>query len=363
MAVGDIKHFPRGGFKMNKSISVAVLLTGMVLQPVSAQITKAQLGELLFFDTTLSEPSGQACASCHDPAAGFADPDQHLPVSEGVIPGRFGTRNSPSASYALFYPEFTLKSGIQGGQFWDGRAANLTEQAKGPFLNPVEMNNPDRASVIAKILATDYAAEFESICGPSSNTDAAYQCMAEAIADFESTAVFRAFSSRYDAVKAGLASFTAQEAQGEALFNGRAKCAHCHSLGGGNSPDLFTDSKFHNIGLPPNPEIFQLRPDLPADFRDLGLGAVLNDPKQNGKFKTVHIRNVALTPPYMHNGVLKTLKDVVHFYNTRDIPGEWPAPEVPETVDGKFLGDLGLTDQEEDAIVSFMETLSDGYLP
>ncbi|HEY9050055.1 MAG TPA: cytochrome c peroxidase, partial [Gammaproteobacteria bacterium] len=295
-------------------------------------------------------------------AAGFADPDRHLPVSEGVIPGRFGTRNSPSASYALFYPEFTLKSGIMGGQFWDGRAANLTEQAKGPFLNPVEMNNPDEANVISKIQATSYAADFEAICGPSTNITAAYQCMAEAIAEFETTAVFRPFTSKYDAVQAGRASFTAQEAAGLKLFTGRGKCSHCHSLGGGGSPDVFTDSKFHNLGLPKNPEIFQLRPDLPADFRDLGLGAVLNDPKQNGKFKTVHIRNITLTPPYMHNGVLPTLKDVVHFYNTRDIPGEWPAPEVPETMDGKFLGDLGLTSAEEDAIVKFMEPLTDGYV-
>ena len=326
-------------------------------------LTKAELGERLYFDTSLSEPAGQGCVSCHDPAAGFADPDQHLPVSEGAVPGRFGTRNSPSASYALFYPEFTLKGGIQGGQFWDGRALNLTEQAKGPFLNPVEMNNPDRASVIAKILATDYAVDFENICGPSSNIDAAYQCMAEAIAEFETTTPFRAFTSKYDAVQKGLAVFTAQEERGLDLFTGRAKCAHCHSLGGGKDPDVFTDSKFHNLGLPANPEIFQLRPDLPVDFRDLGLGGVLNDPKEYGKFKTVHIRNVALTAPYMHNGVLKTLKEVVHFYNTRDVPGEWPAPEVPETLDSKFLGDLGLSSEEEDAIVSFMETLTDGFVP
>ena len=348
---------------MKKINMLAAVLLVAAQSPVLAQISKAQLGELLFFDTTLSEPSGQACASCHDPAAGFADPDQHLPVSEGVIPGRFGTRNSPSASYALFYPEFTLKSGIKGGQFWDGRAANLTEQAKGPFLNPVEMNNPDMASVISKILATDYAAEFETLCGPTSNIEAAYQCMAEAIGEFETTAPFRAFSSKYDAVQAGLASFTVEEQRGLDLFTGRAKCAHCHSLGGGKNPDVFTDSSFHNLGLPANPEIFQLRPDLPPDFRDLGLGAVLNDPKHDGKFKTVHIRNVAITPPYMHNGVLPTLKDVVHFYNTRDVPGEWPEPEVPENIDGKFLGDLGLSDAEENAIVRFMETLTDGYMP
>ena len=347
---------------MKKIQILSLLLAASVIQPVSA-LTKAELGGRLYFDNTLSEPAGQSCASCHDPAFGFADPDQHLPVSEGVIPGRFGTRNSPSAAYALFYPTFTLKGGIQGGQFWDGRAATLTEQAKGPFLNPVEMNNPDMASVISKIQATDYVADFETICGPSTSVEAAYQCMAEAIADFEKTVMFRPFTSKYDAVQAGLASFTAREQRGLALFTGRGKCSHCHSLGGGKEPDIFSDFKYHNIGRPANPEIFQLRPDLPADFRDLGLGAVLNDPKQNGKFKTVHIRNITLTPPYMHNGVLATLKDVVHFYNTRDVPGEWPAPEVPETISSSFVGDLGLSADEEDDIVLFMQTLTDGYMP
>ena len=348
---------------MKPSTLVGLILSLFFSSIASAALTKSQLGEKLFFDASLSEPAGQSCASCHDPAFGFADPDRNLPVSEGVIPGRFGTRNSPSASYALFFPEFTLKSGIKGGQFWDGRAANLTEQAKGPFLNPVEMNNPDRASVILKIQATAYATDFEALCGPSSNIDAAYDCMAEAIALFETTTPFKQFSSKYDAVQAGTASFTAVEARGLKLFTGTGKCSHCHDLGSGKDPDIFTDAKFHNLGLPANPEIFVLRPDLPADFRDLGLGGVLNDPAEYGKFKTTHLRNVALTPPYMHNGVLKTLKEVVNFYNTRDIPGMWPAPEVPETVDGQFLGDLGLTSAEEDAIVTFMQTLSDGYLP
>lgn len=341
---------------------LVMLLAGAVVQPAFAVLTKAQLGEKLYFDTSLSEPAGQACASCHEPSAGFADPDRHLPVSEGVIPGRFGTRNSPSAAYALFYPEFTLKSGILGGQFWDGRAANLTEQAKGPFLNPVEMNNPDQASVIAKIQATPYAADFETVCGPSTNIAAAYQCMAEAIGLFETTGLFRPFTSKYDAVQARRASFTADEAAGLKLFTGRGKCSNCHVLGSGKSPDLFTDSKFQNLGLPKNPMIYQLRPDLPADFRDLGLGGVLNDPRHYGKFKTTHLRNIAITPPYMHNGVLATLKDVVHFYNTRDIPGAWPPPEVPENMDATFMGDLGLTSDEEDQIVKFMETLTDGYV-
>src|SRR3990172_6921315 len=132
--------------------------TSMALTP------REQLGKNLFFDTNLSEPVGQSCSSCHDPAAGFADPDQNLPVSEGVIPGRFGGRNSPAAAYATFSPLFTLSGGVQGRQFWDGRAIDLAAQARGPFLNPVEMNNTSRAQVIGKVLASAYASQFTQQC-------------------------------------------------------------------------------------------------------------------------------------------------------------------------------------------------------
>jgi len=120
------------------------------------------LGKKLYFDENLSEPAGQSCASCHHQNVGFADPDVHLPVSEGVIPGRFGNRNFPGAAYAVFFPEFSYSSNVAiGGQFRDGRATNFTEQAKGPFLNPLEMNNPDKATVIADIQASNYVNLFE----------------------------------------------------------------------------------------------------------------------------------------------------------------------------------------------------------
>ena len=140
----------------SKPVSAALVAAALVwaasaqAAPLTAQ---EQLGKNIYFDAQLSEPAGQACASCHDTGAGFADPDRHLPVSEGVIPGRFGNRNSPSAAYATFFPPFTTKGGIRGGQFWDGRAATLAEQAKGPLLNPLEMDNPDKASVVKKVAA------------------------------------------------------------------------------------------------------------------------------------------------------------------------------------------------------------------
>jgi cytochrome c peroxidase len=338
-----------------------------------AATPKEQLGRLIYFDTQLSEPAGQACASCHDPQAGFADPDHNLPVSEGVIPGRFGGRNAPSAAYASFFPEFSYTTEAVGGQFWDGRARNLKEQAKGPFLNPVEMNNPNPAAVISKIKSSSYAVLFEQVYGTGAldNVDSAYDQAADAIAAFESTAELNQFTSKFDRVRAGLASFTMQERQGMMLFNGRANCSQCHvaggMMGGGMggaataAPVLFTDFRYHNLGLPKNTEFpFNMQP--PGQV-DLGLGGVLGIASENGKFKTEHLRNIALTGPYMHNGVLKSLKEVVHFYNTRDVAGLWPAPEVPQNVDTRLLGNLGLTGAQEDAIVAFLMTLTDGYTP
>jgi len=359
---------------MNSKIQISLVIglsafIGAISSNAQAQLTpQEQLGKFLYFDENLSEPAGQSCASCHLPTAGFADPDTNLPVSEGVIPGRFGDRNSPSAAYAVFSPEFSYNNGIAiGGQFWDGRATNLTEQAKGPFLNPVEMNNPDRATVLADIQASNYINLFEQICGPIVDIDTSYHCVAEAIAAFEGSSELNQFTSKYDAVQAGLASFTRQERRGQKLFNGEALCSQCHTSGGhhgghggssNSGPILFTDFRYYNLGLPKNTEF-----PLTSNPVDLGLGGRLNIAAENGKFKNPHLRNIALTPPYMHNGVLKTLKEVVHFYNTRDIPGLWDAPEVPQNVETRLLGNLGLSSSEEDSIVAFMLTFTDGYTP
>ncbi|MDW7775040.1 MAG: cytochrome c peroxidase [Methanosarcinales archaeon] len=365
-------------------ISVAIILLIAASESAAALTPQEQLGKNLFNDLNLSEPAGQGCVSCHHPDAGFADPDQNLPVSEGVIPGLFGTRNSPSAAYAVFNGQFTLKSGIMGGQFWDGRAANLTEQAKGPFLNPVEMANPNRSTVIGKIEVSTYSGLFKEVCGleafDPANVDSSYQCMAEAIAAYEGTDELNKFTSKFDAYKAGMVELTPLEDQGRRLYSGSGKCGHCHpDKSTGKAPIVFSDFKYHNIGTPKNSEFpFTL---LPPGFVDLGLGGpdALNDPRQNGRFKTSHLRNIDMTPPYMHNGVLKTLKEVVHFYNTREVlpmcdpalgtldPGFgttcWVAPEVAANMDSSFMGNLGLTPAEEDAIVAYMETFTDDWTP
>ena len=350
---------------------------------------KEELGKLLFFDTGLSVPTGQSCASCHDPDFGFADPDSSRSVSMGAIHVRFGDRNSPTAAYAGYSPDFHYdedKEMYVGGQFWDGRAANLAEQAKGPFLNPLEMNNPSKQAVIQNIRNSDYADIFEDVYSEGALDDVkmAYDQVADATAAFEMTDEVNRFSSKYDQYLAGEVSLTKEEMRGLKLFNNKNKgnCAACHPSTPGPYADepLFTDFTYDNLGTPSNlgmlgdsselmyyyPFYYQpLAPNFnPAglDFVDYGLGGLVGDQDEMGKVKVPTLRNVAVTPPYMHNGAFTSLKEVVNFYNTRDVPGaNWPAPEVSMNVNIDELGDLGLTDSQEDAIVAFMETLTDGY--
>ena len=335
---------------------------------------KEKLGKLLFFETSLSTPEGQDCSNCHKPERAFADPETGLPVSRGAIDGRYGNRNDMPAAYALFVPPLhydTVQDVWVGGLFWDGRANSLEEQAMGPPLNPLEMANPDTSTILEKLKALEYAIMFTEIYGPDALNDGpiAFAYMADAIAAYERTAEFSPFDSKYDHFLRGEAELTEQEMRGFGLFVSELKgnCAACHpntpTLDG--TPPLFTDFTYDNLGVPKNPEnpFYTLPPELNPDgfdFVDLGLGITVNDPAENGKFRVPTLRNIALTPPYLHNGVFKTLFEVVAFYNTRDV-APWPPPEVAENVNSEEMGDLGLTNQEMEDIVAFLLTLTDGY--
>jgi cytochrome c peroxidase len=363
-------------------------LSAAAISPTYASpSSKEILGGLLFFDTSLSEPAGQSCASCHSPSFAFTDPDYFYPTSQGVDPKNFGNRNTPSASYAAFSPPFhfdNAKGIYMGGQFWDGRAATLEEQAKGPFLNPVEMANTSKQQVVGKVQTSIYSPLFKKVFGKSvfSNTDLAYDKIAEAIAAFERTPVLNRFSSKYDAYLKGKAKLSAQELRGLALFEDPAKgnCAICHTSrpDATNRKPLFTDFSYDNLGVPRNPDNpFYNMPYNTAgkNFVDQGLGGALGAASENGKQKVPTLRNIAITAPYMHNGYFKTLRGVVDFYNTRDVKppcsdpftaehqaitqGCWPAAEVVDTVNHSELGNLGLSSQEVDDIVAFMLTLTD----
>jgi len=343
-------------------------ISGKALTP------KQILGKKLFFDKNLSTPPGQACADCHSPDSGFGNPDANLPVSRGVHRDRFGNRNDLPAAYAAYSPKFHYDPNEQmyvGGQFWDGRAVDLIEQAKGPFLNPLEMANPDEKTVIEKVRKSDYSDLFLEVFGDSAFKDAneAYNMVAKAIAEYETSAELNPFSSKYDLYLAGKVTLNEQEQRGLKLFDDEKKgnCAACHPSqpGADRVPPLFTDFTYDNLGIPKNPENpfyylpAKFNPDG-AKFVDLGLGAEVGKPEEIGKFKVPSLRNISRSSPYLHNGIFKTLRQVVVFYNTRDV-GPWPPPEVPVNVNREELGDLKLTEQEIDDIVAFLLTLTDGY--
>jgi cytochrome c peroxidase len=357
--------------------AAAVLLI-MFAGTAAAQLTpQEELGMNLYFDENLSVPPGQSCASCHHPDAGFADPDHDLPVSQGALPHRFGNRSAPTSAYTSFSPDFyydEMEEMYIGGQFWDGRALNLTEQAKGPFLNPLEMHNPSMLNVIVAVRQSSYAELFKEVYGEDAlrNVAMAYDQAAEAIAAFESTSELNQFTSKYDYYLAGMVELTPEEMMGLELFDDpdAGNCAACHPSTPGpySMEPLFTDYTYDNLGIPKNWEnpFLYMPPALNsagADFVDYGLGAIVGSADDMGKFKVSTLRNIAATAPYGHNGYFETLEDIVNFYNTRDVPGAgWAAPEVPETVNHDELGDLGLTEEEVDAIVDFLETLTDGYM-
>lgn len=335
-----------------------------------------RLGKRLFYDKNLSTPPGQACADCHSPEAGFGDANPNLPVSQGVHKDRFGKRNDLTAAYASFSPAFHYdanENAYVGGYFWDGRAATLEEQAKGPFLNVLEMANPNEEVVIEKIRRSDYADLFREVFGPDAlrNTARAYNLAAQAIAAYERSSELNQFSSKYDFYLKKKVQLSEQQMKGLVLFEDKNKgnCAACHPSrpGPDGSPPLFTDYTYDNLGIPKNPENpfyylpKQFNPDGVA-FVDQGLGAVVNKTEHNGKFKVPSLRNIARTSPYSHNGFFKTLRQIVVFYNTRDL-GLWPPPEVAANVNRDELGNLGLTQQEVDDIVAFLCTLTDGYDP
>ena len=394
---------------------------------MSVEIPIEMLGKQIFEDMELSINRNQSCASCHDLMWGGTGPDSATnaagAVHEGSITSRFGNRKPPSAAYATLSPIFHLsKRGdgqFVGGNFWDGRATGeklgnpAADQAQGPFLNPVEMGLPDSACVVYRVSVASYAPLYERVWGDSistipfpadtdslceqegvtiqlspeerANVEMAFDRIAISIAAYEDSPEVNQFNSKYDAGWRHEDHLTSQEKSGYELFKGKGKCASCHVIRGRHA--AFTDFTYDNLGVPPNPE----NPALIADpsYVDKGLGGYLMSRGETaevyepemGKMKVPTLRNVDKRPTpdsikaYTHNGYFKTLKGLVHFYNTRDVkdrcPGLyteaealaancWPAPEVPENVNNIELGNLGLTEEEEDAIVAFMKTLTDG---
>ena len=318
-----------------------------------------KLGMRLYNDKNMSYNSTQSCRNCHHHFSGFADITNHLDpytnfVSTGADGVSKGGRNAPSSAYAGFSPPLYVNDdgNYVGGMFWDGRMDGsvlgdpLAEQAQGPPLNPVEMAMPDEEAVIQVIRDSDYRNLWLKVFGPGSldEVDAAYDNFGRAIAAYERSSDVTKFTSKYDTGK-----LSGVELKGQELFE--AKCASCHSTtkAFGAPRALFTNYKYANIGVPTNPEI-------PSDGPDLGLGIVVNDSTQNGKFKIPTLRNIALSAPYSHNGVFPTLMEMLEFLNKRDDS----EAEVPYNLSTK-VGNLELTPDQLKEIEAFLLTLTDDY--
>lgn len=306
---------------------------------------KIELGKRLFFDVRLSSDGTVACATCHDPRHGFAD-GRGQKTSAGVG-GQLGPRNSPTVLNAAFLSE----------QFWDGRAATLEEQALGPFINPIEMGIPDHPALVEMVAGLpEYPALFAAAFASDEVTA---EQIGQAIASFERTIIsLKAPIDRFTAGDQGAISESAR--RGWELYNGKARCNNCH--GHVDAFPLFTDDDYHNIGVATqaagfeklgrrvekSPDSFEELAGEPA-VDELGRFAVTKQPKDIGAFKTPHLRNIALTPPYMHDGSEATLLDVVEYYDRGGNPNPW--------LDGGIRS-LDLTDQEKADLVELMKSFT-----
>jgi cytochrome c peroxidase len=317
---------------------------------------KVALGRDLYFDKRLSVDNTVSCATCHDPRFAFTD---GKPVSEGVG-GKKGARNAPTVLNAMFNEE----------QFWDGRVKTLEEQVLQPLINPVEMAMPSHEAVVAKVRGIpEYAQRFREVFGgPNPVT---IENIAKAIAAFERTLL--SGDSPFDRFMAGDPKAISEAAKrGWELFKGKARCITCHEFNA--SSPFFTDFKYHNIGIGMKAtrnfealarQIQQMAQEnrltkealdrlaLTEGFSELGRFLVTRQPKDVGAFKTSPLRDIELTAPYMHDGSLKTLREVIDFY---DKGGE-PNPNL----DGGIVK-LNLTEQEKADLEEFLKSLTSDWV-
>ena len=351
-------------------------------QATKKELDYKALGEVLFFDKSISFNKTQSCSTCHSPDTVFVDQRKNSAnqmVSEGDNPHLHGNRNANTALYAMFSPDFHFDKKIQdyvGGQFWDGRAKDLAEQAGGPPVNPVEMGMPDKKAIVERLKADPtYYKPITDLYGESiwADTDKIYAIMEKAIGEFEKQELFAPFSSKYDRALKGEAELTALESEGKALFfdKTRTNCSNCHQSSEANSAkETFTNYRYFNIGVPSNQELIKHN-KLAADFVDNGLldnPMVKGDEKQKGKFKVPTLRNIGVTAPYMHNGVFRDLKTVLLFKDSFNNPNRkinpetgkaWEKAEYAQTINPDVLKAKPLTDEEINALEAFLKTLTD----
>lgn len=409
---------------LKKVVLISVMLIGIIVVVVAFTIPAEaklptmtsieRLGKMLFLDKSLSVSNNQSCATCHAAEFGFTGPKPFINAHGAVYPGSivtlFGNRKPPTSAYGGESPILYYNGDDEvwmGGMFWDGRATGwilgdpLAEQAKGPFVNPVEQALPDAETLCLEVYHSNYAKLFRQVwgllnCDTPLAVKTVYDQIGLSISAYEKSYEVNPFNSKFDrfwdkAMDNGMdvtqinitnweqyrhLGLSDKEVYGLALFNdeGKGKCALCHTLDvGAAGYPLFTDFTYDNLGIPKNPEnpVYVSNPD----FIDPGLGGFLKAAgfpvgvyeAEMGKFKVPTLRNVDkrqgdAIKAYGHNGFFKSLYDIVHFYNTRDVVS-WPEPEYADSVNFDELGNLGLTVEEENALVIFMQTLTDKTVP
>ncbi len=347
LAALDGFGLPADGLAAPKGIDARVWTASIVpgQEPTAPRVA---LGRKLYFDTLLSKDGTVACATCHDTTRGFTD---QRPVSEG-IGGKLGRRNAPT----------TLNAALLVEQFWDGRATTVEHQAGMPILNPIEMGAQTEAEVVARVAAVpEYRAAFQAAWGREPN----YADLRAAIGAFERTLIF--LDAPFDRHLAGTATLSEAERRGLVLFEGKARCSGCHPLN--PASPLGSDNAYHNIGVSARTQDFEglakralaaLSQDssehaldqlaLASDMSELGRFVVTRNRADIGSFKTEQLRNAGLTAPYMHDGSLQTLWDVIDHYNK--------GGEDNPYLDGGIEA-LALAEGEIDDLVAFLFTLTD----
>jgi cytochrome c peroxidase len=308
---------------------------------------KAKLGDMIFDEKRVSVDNSVACNTCHSPRNGFTT---HTPTARGAG-DRIGKRNAPSILNAMFYQSM----------FWDGRAATLEEQATLPILNPIEMGQKDRGDVVAKLAAIpEFVDAFQKVFGRPPN----WEDMGKALAAFERTRL--STQAPFDHFLHGdEKALSASQLRGWTLFKGKARCGSCHTYD--PALPLFGDDRFHNTGVgarkqdfnqlakratesaaPANKaEIDKLA--LETDYSELGRFLVTKKREDVGAFKTPFLRDVLLTGPYMHDGSLETLWDVIEFFSKGGEQNPFLDREMKP---------LGLTASEVDDLVNFLGALT-----
>ncbi len=378
------------------ALAVAAATTAPTSSDPAEADPRAAIGRQAFFDATLSTPPGTSCASCHDPSQGYAGNNGSTRgTARGSRPDHFARRATPSVLYLRFVRRFHFRweeeadlPDALGGFFWDGRADSIAALVRQPLLNPDEMGNTDLGDIARRLRAAPYAGDLEREFDHVFDTpESAIEALGQSLEAFLTSPTMSPFSSRYDDFVRGRADLTALEKRGLALFEDHEKgaCSSCHTLDPRSAEparSLFTDSGYETLAVPRNRALPGNR-----DARTFDLGICerpagkwhLDDDRFCGSFRTPSLRNVAVRPSFMHNGVFSKLREVVAFYATRatsperwypsgeydDLPKKyWPQVNTNPAPYHRRRGETpSLDDGDVDAIVAFLQTLTDRDVP